>query len=440
MSTRMFLSILLLAGTVFGASPMQSHAQTDKPTNVILIMADDIGAECLSTYGSASYKTPNLDKLAATGVKFTECHSQPLCTPSRVKIMTGRMNYQNYEQFGILNPREKTFGHLFRDNGYSTCVSGKWQLYGREGEWAGKGSMPDQLGFQRYALWHIWSRSSRYAEPEIFYQGEAPKIYKGAYGPDLFSKFVTDFIEEKKDKPFFAYYPMTLPHGPHVPTPNSDVWANGDRLVKDEKYFKDMVEYIDVIIGNIVETLEKNGLRENTLLIFTGDNGTSNSITTTMQDGSKIKGGKGHTDTRGTLVPLIVSWPGMAKAGSVCNDLIGFTDMMPTIAEAAGIEIPESYKADGVSFLPQIKGETGTPRDWLMCYYYPQRKSDKKFRFSYDKRWKLYDDGRYYDMKNDIEETNVIPVGEAGKEGEERRKVLQGVLDKAVKGAAPLGI
>ena len=114
--------------------PLTETFQRNKKPNIVLIMADDMGYECLGSYGSAVYNTPNLDKLAAQGVRFTHCYAQPLCTPSRVQLMTGKYNFRNYEEFGYLNPKEKTFGNLLKEAGYRTCIAGKWQLNGISGQ------------------------------------------------------------------------------------------------------------------------------------------------------------------------------------------------------------------------------------------------------------------------------------------------------------------
>ncbi|MFQ6035780.1 MAG: sulfatase-like hydrolase/transferase, partial [Sedimentisphaerales bacterium] len=211
-----------IQGCASNSGRLAGKAPYDKP-NIVLIMADDLGYECLGCYGSTSYQTPFLDELARTGMRFEHCYSQPLCTPSRVKIMTGQYNFRNYTDFGVLGPKQKTFGHLLQDAGYVTCVAGKWQLYGsvnQRPEVRGTGSLPNQAGFDEHCLWQIEKRGSRYKDPLIVQNGKYRKDLLGKYGPDVFSDYILDFIERHRNKPFFVYFPMVLVHGPFVPTPD----------------------------------------------------------------------------------------------------------------------------------------------------------------------------------------------------------------------------
>jgi len=398
-----------------------------KKPNIILIMADDLGYECLGCYGSKSYKTPVLDKLAATGMRFEHCYSQPLCTPSRVKIMTGKYNFRNYVNFGVLDPKQKTFGHLLRDCGYATCVVGKWQLYGSVNQSAkvrGTGSLPQQAGFDEHCLWQIKERGLRYKNPVMVQNGRARDDLKGKYGPDVSCDYALDFIERHKSGPFLLYFPMALVHSPFVPTPDSKDW-NKPKHKNDTKYFADMVAYMDKIVGRIIGKLDEFGLRKNTLVLFTGDNGTAQGIRSKMTD-RVIRGGKGLTTDAGTRVPLIANQPGVIQAGRICGDLVDFSDFVPTFAEAAGAKIPGDMPVDGRSFLPRLRGEKGNPREWIFCHYDPRWGNRRKRRFVRDKRWKLYADGELYDMLADTLEQNPNPPGS---EAVAARKRLQAVLD-----------
>ncbi len=401
-------------------------ASSNKP-NIILIMADDLGYECLGCYGSKSYKTPVLDQLAATGMHFEHCYSQPLCTPSRVKIMTGQYNCRNYVNFGVLDPKQKTFGHLLQSCGYATCVVGKWQLYGSVNQSAkvrGTGSLPGRAGFEEHCLWQIKDRGSRYKDPVMVQNGKIPDGLEGKYGPDVSCDYALDFIERHKAGPFLLYFPMALVHSPFVPTPDSEDWDK-PKHKNNTKYFADMVTYMDKIVGRIVSKLDELGLREDTLVLFTGDNGTHKSIKSKMPNGI-IRGAKGQTTDAGTRVPLIANQPGVIPAGKVCGDLVDFSDFVPTFAEAAGAEIPGDMPIDGRSFLPQLHGEKGNPREWIFCHYDPRWGNRKRRRFVRDKRWKLYDNGDLYDVPADTLEQNPNPPG---RQAVEARKRLQAVLD-----------
>lgn len=411
---------------LFWAMALGASAR-EKP-NIILIMADDLGREALSCYGSADYETPNLDAMAAEGVLFSRCYAMPLCTPSRNELMTGRENFRNYRAFQVLDPNETTFAHVLKDAGYATAVTGKWQLWGIKEDRRGTGALPEQAGFDDYLLWQVKDRQSRYADPLLERKGEAAKVHEGKYGPDLFCDFALDFMQRNRERPFLLYYPMALTHDPFCPTPDSADWATGDRNAKDTKYFKDMVEYMDKIVGRLVRGVDELGLGERTLIIFTGDNGTHPSITTRMKDGSAIRGDKGKPTQAGTHVPLIVRWTGVSAKGAVCNDLIDFADFFPTLLEAAGAALPSGHAIDGQSFLAQIRGETGNPREWIYTHYDPQWGNRKRAVYAFDERWKLYDDGRLYDMQRDPEEKNAIHAEATNDEAKTAREKLNRVI------------
>jgi len=403
---------------------------SSKKPNIILIMADDIGYECFGCYGSKSYKTPVLDELARTGMRFEHCYSQPLCTPSRVKIMTGQYNFRNYVNFGVLDPKQKTFGHLLQNCGYATCVVGKWQLYGSVNQGAkvrGTGSLPAQAGFDEHCLWQVKKRGLRYKDPLMIQNGKTRDDLQGKYGPDVSCDYALDFIERHKTGPFLVYFPMALVHSPFVPTPDSEDW-NKPKHKNNTKYFADMVAYMDKIVGRIVSKLGELGLRENTLVLFTGDNGAHKSIKSKMPDGI-IQGDKGQTTDAGTRVPLIANWPGVVPAGKVNGNLVDFSDFVPTFVEAAGAKLSPVLKNDGRSFLSQLRGGKGNPRDWIFCHYDPRWGNRKMRRFVRDKRWKLYANGDLYDVPADTLEQNPNPPGP---EALAARKRLQAVLDSII--------
>jgi len=418
----MIKSIILLFSLLSGLFcylPRQNRVavkapEKNKKPNIVLIMADDMGYECLSSYGSAVYSTPNLDKLAEQGVRFTHCYSQPLCTPSRVQLMTGQYNFRNYEAFGYLNPKERTFGNLLQEAGYRTCIAGKWQLNGISGQEKYPGwddtNLPHQFGFDEYCLWQLQngrSEGERYADPLIVQNGKALPRNKENYGPDTFCDFILDFIEKKEPEPFFVYYAMTLVHDPFVPTPASQEWSrSADRYQEGTHHFKDMVEYSDKLVGKILDKLRQSGLDQNMLVIFTGDNGTNVAITSLMQDGTSVKGEKGSMTDGGTRVPLIASWPGRSPQGLVNRDLIDFTDFMPTLTEAAGAKVP--HEVDGVSFLPKILGRKSSSKPYVYMYYQPHWGKFKDGVFVRNHTYKLYSDGRFYNIQQDVSELQPI--------------------------------
>ena len=376
-----FTSVLTtLAALLLGAFTAQAN---DQP-NIILIMADDMGYEALSSNGSESCKSPNLDKLAAKGVRFTNCFSNPICTPSRVKLMTGQYNVRNYVKFGWLDREQTTFAHQLKAAGYATAIAGKWQL-GRDKD------SPQHFGFEQSCLWqHTRSGRSnedgknidrRFVNPQLEFNGVEKDFTNGEYGPQVCTDFICDFIDKNKKKPFLVYYPMILTHCPFDPTPDSTDWDpkrlgsttyKGDRN-DPQRHFRDMVAYADKAVGQIVSQLEKSGVRDNTLIIFTGDNGTDTPIVTPW-NGKKVVGGKGTMSDTGTRVPLIVNWPaGIRKAGRVVDDLVEFTDLFPTICEVTTAKLPKNHPGDGASIVPVLRNQAGArKKDWVYIWYRKQ--------------------------------------------------------------------
>ena len=400
------------AALMMGAPLSAARSSRSSKPNIVLIMADDLGYECLGCNGSTSYRTPVLDGLAQTGMRFDHCYSQPLCTPSRVQIMTGQYNFRNYRAFGILDPKETTFAHLLKRSGYVTGVVGKWQLYGSASEKSqsqGKGSTPQQAGFDEHCLWQIDRRKSRYRDPLIVENGHYREDLKDRYGPEVFCDYALDFIEQKKDQPFLLYFPMALTHDPFVPTPDSADWAN-DKHKPHPKYFADMVAYMDKLVGRLVAKLDELRLRENTLILFTGDNGTHRSIESRLGD-TVIRGAKGRTTDAGTHVPFIANWTGTTPTGSVCDDLIDFTDFLPTVVAAAGARPPEDLTLDGYSFLPQLQGRRGKPREWVFCHYFRDQ------------------NGNLFDVPADPLEKHPLAANDKDAKATAARARLQVVLD-----------
>lgn len=427
-------SLCLVIATFYLASgwPISANAAKPERPNIIVIMADDMGYECVEANGGTSYKTPHLNKLAATGMRFEHGYSQPICTPSRVQIMTGIYNQRNYIRFGVLDPNQKTFAHFVKEAGYKTCIAGKWQL---EGGLKG----PNKFGFDEYALWQLTRRPSRYPNPGLEVNGKEID-YPEKYGPDIASDYICDFITRHKDEDFFVYYPMILPHWPFEPTPDSEEWdpksKGAGNSQKNTKFFVDMVNYTDKMVGKIVTKLDELGLRENTLVIFTGDNGTATSVTSMMGD-KKVKGGKGTTKNAGTHVPFIANWPGTIKPNQVTQDLVDFSDILPTVVEAAGASIPIDHKIDGKSFYKVLTGEEKSHREWTYCWY--ARNGGKIGQeFARDQNFKLYRTGELYDIANDeLEQNNLLTAmaetsGEAAIAHSKLQKVLDDMADTRI--------
>lgn len=364
---------------LFWMGALLSVQGAERP-NIILIMADDLGYECIGANGGEDYHTPNLDKLADEGVRFDQCFANPLCTPSRVKIMTGLYNKRNFTNFGQLHRSQVTFAHQLKQAGYATAIAGKWQL-GNDPD------SPQHFGFDQSCLWQQFRGrtragtqfDSRFPNPQLEINGEAVDFTNGEYGPDVCADFICDFIEANKEQPFLAYYPMILTHCPFDATPDSETWdptslgspeykGPGDDALQ-QQHFADMVQYMDKIIGKIVAKLDEHGLRENTLIIFTGDNGTDKPIVTKWR-GREVVGGKGQVNDFGARVPLVVNWPGTIKPAVQETELVEFSDILPTLCEVAGAALPENYPGDGLSLWPVLSGEGTRNKEYVYIWYF----------------------------------------------------------------------
>ncbi len=413
---------------------LKAQISTPDP-NIVMILADDLGYECINSYGGTSYNTPNLNQLAQTGMQFENCHSQPICTPSRVKLMTGRSNKKNHVKFGYLNPKEKTFSQLFRKKGYATMIAGKWQL-GQDAY------LPDHFGFDEHILWQLTTTGrdslgldKRYVNPVLEINGEIYEKNEGKYSTDLVVDYINDFIKRKKDQPFLVYYPMILTHCPFDPAPHSKDWDPTDLGSKtykgNAKYFGDMVSYMDFSIGRIIKQLDELGLRENTIILFTGDNGTDTPVVS-MMDNLAVVGGKGKTTDNGTHVPLIVNWKGVIKPNQRSEALVDFSDFFPTLCEAARISLDSTLDLDGVSFYPQLTGKDGFKRKWIHTWYNrdggsnPMSASSEWVR---NENYKLYVGNKFYNLKKDPGEKNSIPINHLTDQEKMIRKEFISVLN-----------
>ncbi len=327
--------------------------------------------------------------------------------------------------------KEKTFGHILRSAGYATAVAGKWQL----AQFLQNPDHVKQCGFDDYCCW-AWQlgkkRTSRYWQPSLWQDGKLRENPEDKYGEDIFCDFLIDFMSHHRDDPFFAYYPMVLVHEPHTPTPDTPHPTAGekrgeeenggiDRQRRAQRWFPGMVAYMDKTVGRILAALDQLGERENTIIIFTGDNGTDRTVTSKLGDLS-IRGGKGTMTEFGTHVPMLISWKGTIPAGQVKDDLVDFSDIVPTLAELTGAKLPEGVTYDGHSLARQLHGEKTEPRSWV----FSQLGHDRLAR---NTRYMLHSDGRIYDLTNDpFEKQNLAESKDAAVTA--AKKDLQAVLDQ----------
>lgn len=398
-----------------------------KQPNILFIMLDDLGPEWVSAYGAEGIETPNADKLADGGMLFNNVYSMPQCTPTRVTLLTGQypnrtgwINHWDVPRWGggahFDWKHYTTFASILKSAGYATAAAGKWQVNDFR-------VTPDALqkhGFDEHCMWTGYESDNppsaeRYWDPYIA-TSEGSKTYEGKFGEDVFSDFLIDFMQRHKDEPMLMYYPMAIPHGPFVKTPDElDVDS-------DLEKHKAMVRYADKMLGKMVNALEELGLREDTIIIWTSDNGTTRKFSNKI-NGREIRGGKARTTESGIWVPFIVNAPGLVPAGVKTDALTDFTDMLPTFAELAGAKLPDDLVLDGKSIAPLILGkQDDSNREWIMAMGgKPARMDEKgvlpvhKFRDRVlrDKQYKLYVDTNrqseaLYDLKNDPGETTNI--------------------------------
>ena len=435
--------ILVYALLSFSFLFFHGHETRDARPNVLFIMVDDLGVDGISIYGS-KVDTPNIDALAkSNGVMVSHCFAQPNCTPSRVKLMTGMCTYKSYDRFAYLNPEHKTIGNLMKEAGYKTCIAGKWQLNGnpRMSGYVEEHNHKDrayQAGFDEYHLHnYTFSEGKRYADSEIESNG---KRLKGEYGPDMHRDFIIDFIRRNKQQPFFIYYPMVLVHGAYDKTPDSEDWHQTDKNKSSNEYLVDMIRYTDKIVGHLVETLKQENLYENTIIIFTSDNGTGRGGTINTVNGF-VRGGKGTMKDAGTRVPLIIHNSQKIEEFKRWKGLIDFSDFYPTFADIAGIDLGNEKNLDGISFYPLVSGDADIfkSREILFMHHDPRRDdnqnrirtdSENRNRFARTIEYKLYQTGEFYHVDKDPLEEDAIDIDSLDEQMLEIYKKLKSELDR----------
>ena len=375
------LSIVVLAAThLLGAS--KAIAAENRPPNIIFILADDVGLDCVSCYGADQLKTPNIDALAKGGTRFEYSYANPLCGPSRSQILTGRYPFRtgmtSNSTGNVMKPtNEIMLPKVLKPAGYVTAEVGKWNQLPLQ---------PSDWGFDEYLRFPDSGRYWRAQTAGYRVNGQMKDLPPGVYLPDVMHDFLIDFIKKHKDQPFYVHYAMSHVHQPIVRTPDS---APGSTHL-----YADNIAYMDKLVGKLVAELDRLGLREKTLIVFVGDNGTARGPARGLTvHGRAIDGVKNTMLEGGSRVPLIANWKGTTPSGQVCHDLTDFCDFFPTFAALAGAKLPNGVKIDGQSFAPQLKGEPGEPRDSV--YVELQGHS-----YVATKRWKMNKRGDLFDMKD----------------------------------------
>ncbi len=395
--------------------------EADPAPNIIYMLADDLGYGELGAYGQTKIRTPNLDALATQGIRLTQHYSgSPVCAPSRAALMTGLHTghgkiRDNFEVGGYPDPEELgqmpldsgtfTIGTLLREAGYATGAIGKWGLGGRgslgQPRYQGFdyffGYLDQQLAHNFYPT-HLWRDGERvelandYFSPHQRFDGDDPadpaqyRQYQGGeYSLDVMADDALRFLEVHRDEPFFLYLPFTIPHLA-LQVPDSSL-AEYEGRFDEEPYLGDrsylphyrplsanaaMLTRMDAHIGRILDKLDELGLADNTLVIFTSDNGTTYTggvDAAFFESTGGLRGLKGSVYEGGIRVPFIARWPGRIEPGSVSHHVSAFWDMMPTFAELVGVPAPEGI--DGISLLPALVGDRAQPEhDHLYWEYH----------------------------------------------------------------------
>ena len=462
MTTYNYLRFLTLTFCFALGFTVQPLSATEQP-NVVFILIDDLSHYGVSAYGatqlnstqldingdpffpSTAVATPQIDRLADDGLLAGNAFAYAICEPTRVALMSGMNNNRNFIQPKALHESQITFGDIFKQAGYVTGIAGKWKQSRGTAEIPGKDYV-DQFGWDEIYCFDLIGEGARHIDPNFVINGVVtyfkqvnggidPLTGRRWYGPDLINRFALNFIETHQNEPFFLYYPMLLVHDEHTPTPDTlpqslyddfetvtyplgkedPAYEYGAFDGDDRRYFPDMMAYMDKMIGNIIDKLDALNLRENTLIVVMGDNGTKASFSYTVPGTTEFVGGKGECRANGLQVPLLLSQPGTIAPGIEYNGLINLTDIFPTICEAAGLEIPNADDLDGISFWPQVLDNTAAAhRENIFTWYNankPMTNTTKLIQFAQEIDFKRYapdendppnfPQGRFFDLRTD---------------------------------------
>lgn len=349
---------------------VSSSGQAAQKPNIVLIMTDDQGYGDLACHGNREIKTPHLDKLHAESVRLTNYHVDPTCSPTRSALMTGRYSsrtgvWHTIQGRSLMHPEEVTLAEVFSQAGYATGIFGKWHLGDNFP------LRPQDQGFQE-VLVHggggvtqtpdYWGND--YFGDTYFHNGVPKKFEK--YCTDVWFDEAMKFIEKNKDRPFLAYIPTNAPHGPYLVDEKYSQPYEQMGLPAQRAKFYGMITNIDENVGRLDAKLAELGLRENTILIFTTDNGTAAGA----QNGgfnAGMRGQKGSEYEGGHRVPFFIRWPGgKITGGRSVSDLTAHIDVLPTLAELCGIQLPQQIQRDGLSLVRLLRLSERTPNDWPM--------------------------------------------------------------------------
>lgn len=398
-----------------GLSAAVLRGAADRKPNIVFVLADDLGISGLSCYGADRYKTPNIDALASGGIRFTHGYTPPLCGPSRAVIMTGRYAFRtgatNQDATGQMRSTVETFTPkvLKAANYVSTCI----------GKWGQLPAGPAEFGFDEHLQFRgsgVYWNTQR-AGKTYTVNGKTTSLRDNEYLPDVMHNAMVDFMTRHRARPFYAYYSLSHVHAEILRTPDS--------REETKDFYADNIQYMDKLVGRLVDELERLKLRENTMIVFVGDNGTGGKYAdiSTVQ-GRRLIGEKGSMLEGGANVPWIVNWPGRTPAGRVSADMLDSSDFLPTFAELAGAKLPGKTIIDGRSALAQFTGRRPSQgREWAFIQLARQW-------YVRNAGWKLNQASELFDMSQAPFEE--LPVAKDTKDpaAKTARQRLQAALDQ----------
>ncbi|MDR3182106.1 MAG: arylsulfatase [Planctomycetaceae bacterium] len=361
--------LFILSGTLLFAA--------EKP-NIVIFLADDLGWADVGWHGK-EVKTPNLDKLADSGLKLEQFYVQPVCTPTRASLMTGRYTIRYGLQTGVIRPwanhglasEEQTLANVLHNAGYYTAITGKWHLGHVKKEY-----QPLQRGFDyHYGLYNgAMDYYTHYRDGALDWHRNGAAVREEGYSTDLLADDAARIIKEHNtEKPLFLYVPFNAVHGPYQKAPNEEINAQYKSLpgTDTRRTYAGMVTVMDAAVGRVIKALDDKGIRDNTLIFFSSDNGGPNPKKTT--DNGELRAGKGTLYEGGVRVPAFIVWNGKIKANSVSNELIHITDLYPTLLNIVGASTEQRLPLDGVNQRDTILEGKASARKELLHNAYDDR-------------------------------------------------------------------
>ena len=400
--------LLVVAGFCFvGIFSSQSFAAQTRKPNIIFILADDLGYGDLGCYGQKLIKTPNIDELAQQGTRFTQFYAgSTVCAPSRCALMTGKhaghgriRGNGGRGEGGVLQADDVTVPKLLKQAGYRTAIIGKWGLGNQNTP-----GVPNRQGFD-YSFGYLdHVHAHEYWTDHLFRNGERVEIPPKTYSHDLFAQEALDFVQREHDKPFFLYLAFTIPHAKFNP-PTDAPYSNEDWSPQD-KNLAAMMTRMDNDIGRLMSLLKELNLENDTIVFFTSDNGPREQGAELFQSAGPLRGIKRDLYEGGIREPMIVRWPGKVKAGATSEQVWTFWDILPTVADIAGVKSPENI--DGISMLPALLGQNQSRQDFLYWEFH-ERGFDQAVRMG---DWKAVRHGQgpleLYDLSTDPGEAKNV--------------------------------